>query len=72
VKITDLITTAVAVPMAGEVTASRLNVGPRAIVSVLVELHTDEGLVGLGEAPPVLGADLTEAILRSAAETLKG
>ena len=71
-KITDVRTTTVAVPIASKMTASRLHKDLHAIVSVLVELHTDEGRVGLGEAPAVLGGDLTEAILSSAAPTLIG
>jgi len=37
-----------------------------------VEVHTDEGLAGLGEAPPTLGADLGAAILGTVGESLWG
>lgn len=71
-KVRDVVTTSVAVPLAGETVTSRYRSGARMLVSVLVEVHTDTGLVGLGEAPPVLGADLTEGIVTSAAELIRG
>jgi len=71
-KISDLKATIVAVPMGHSATTSRLNRGPRVIVSVLVEVQTDEGLTGIGEAPPVQGADLTYAIVQSAREHVLG
>lgn len=71
-KLTKLTTTSVAVPLTAVVSASQYRTRTRAIVSVLVELQTDDGLVGYGEAPPVLGADLTESLLKTVPETLLG
>jgi L-alanine-DL-glutamate epimerase-like enolase superfamily enzyme len=71
-KITAVCSTVVAVPLTSRPVESRLHEGPRDLASIIVEVHTDEGLVGLGEAAPVLGPDLTPAILNSAAEFLVG
>lgn len=71
-KITGMTVTPVAVPLMPVASTSRYRTEARSIVSVLVEVHTDEGLVGLGEAPPALGADLGEAILRTAGASLVG
>src|SRR3954447_4935936 len=71
-KIASVNSTIVAVPLTSRPVESRLHEGPRDLASILVEVHTNEGLVGLGEAAPVLGPDLTPAILNSAAELLVG
>lgn len=70
--ITDVRATTVAVPIPNTTTAPRLHKGLHALVSVLVEVQTDEGLVGIGESPAVLGGDLTEAIISSAAPAVIG
>jgi L-alanine-DL-glutamate epimerase-like enolase superfamily enzyme len=63
VRITDLATTPVAVPYVRD---ERWAYGVRrGLVSVLVELHTDEGVTGLGEAPAYPSADIVQAVLHS-------
>ena len=71
-KISSIEVIPVGVPIAPTATESRFRAGSRTLVSVLVQVHTDDGLVGLGEMPPVMGADLTEAILNSAKDSLLG
>lgn len=62
-KITGIRATPVAVPF---VVDERWAYGSRrGLVSVLVELDTDEGLVGLGEAPAYPSAEVVLAVLRS-------
>lgn len=62
-RITALETTPVAVPFReDELWAFG---GRRGMVSVLLRLHTDEGVVGLGEAPAYPTADIVLAVFRS-------
>ncbi len=46
--------------------------GRRGLTSVLVELGTDEGVVGLGEAPAYPSTDIVLAVLRSLEELVVG
>jgi L-alanine-DL-glutamate epimerase-like enolase superfamily enzyme len=62
-RITGLAATPVAVPFRhDEVWAYG---GRRGLVSVLIEMTTDEGVTGLGEAPAYPSADIVSAVLRS-------
>jgi L-alanine-DL-glutamate epimerase-like enolase superfamily enzyme len=63
VRITELAVTAVAVPYVHD---EHWAYGVRrGLVSVLVRVHTDEGVVGLGEAPAYPSADIVQAVLHS-------
>jgi L-alanine-DL-glutamate epimerase-like enolase superfamily enzyme len=63
VRITELSMTPVAVPYLRE---ERWAYGVRrGLVSVLLEVHTDEGVTGLGEAPAYPSADIVQAVVRS-------
>ena len=46
--------------------------GPNAVIAVIVEVHTDEGIIGIGETPAVLGVDLSTAIVNSTKPLLLG
>lgn len=62
-RITELVATPVAVPYVKE---ERWAYGVRrGLVSVLLQVRTDEGLTGLGEAPAYPSADIVQAVLRS-------
>ncbi len=62
-RIVELSMTPVAVPYLRE---ERWAYGVRrGLVSVLLQVHTDEGLTGLGEAPAYPSADIVQATLRS-------
>jgi L-alanine-DL-glutamate epimerase-like enolase superfamily enzyme len=62
-RITELVATPVAVPF---VTPERWAYGVRrGLVSILLEVRTDEGLSGLGEAPAYPSADVVQAVLRT-------
>lgn len=62
-RITELVATPVAVPYLKE---ERWAYGVRrGLVSVLLEVRTDEGLTGLGEAPAYPSADIVAAVLRT-------
>lgn len=62
-RIVELSMTPVAVPYLRE---ERWAYGVRpGLVSVVVQVHTDEGLTGLGEAPAYPSADIVQATLRS-------
>jgi L-alanine-DL-glutamate epimerase-like enolase superfamily enzyme len=62
-RITDIKATPVAVPFdEDELWAFG---GRRGLISILVEVETDEGLVGLGEAAAYPSADIVLAVLRS-------
>jgi len=65
-KITGVSATPVAVPFADSLTPSTIRSSLRVIESVVVQVSTDEGLVGLGEAPPLLGVEITQAIIEMA------
>jgi len=69
-KITGLKSTVVAVPTQE---AADSEVSPRHDrVAVLVEVYTDQGLTGLGEAPNPVGAEVTKTIIDSAEPLLVG
>ena len=59
-KITNLKTTIVAVPQKRQYKSSwrRIGQGFSHQCSVIVEVETDEGLVGIGESPVVFAGDL--------------
>lgn len=71
-KITDIVATPVAVPLEKAETTSRMRKGPNAVIAVIVEVHTDEGIIGIGETPAVLGVDLSTAIVNSTKSLLLG
>jgi L-alanine-DL-glutamate epimerase-like enolase superfamily enzyme len=69
-KITELRSTVVAVPTQ-KPPASEVSVGDYRL-AVLVEVLTDDGLVGLGEAPNPVGVEATRTIIDSAEPLLLG
>jgi len=71
-KISNIKITPVGVPLQSIDTQSRFRAGKRILVSVIVEVCTDEGITGIGEAPSVMGGDLTENILNTVEESLIG
>ena len=71
-KITDVKATPVAVPLEKADTRSKMRKGPNAVIAVIVEVYTDEGVVGIGETPAVLGLDLSTAIVNSTRPILVG
>ncbi|MCI8512215.1 MAG: hypothetical protein HFE83_09510 [Lachnospiraceae bacterium] len=71
-KITDLKVTPVADPSKEMESGSRMRIGPHVILEVMVELFTDEGVIGIGESPCFWGSDLCAEILKSARPTLVG
>ena len=71
-KITDIRVTPVAVPLRKADTKSKMRKGPNAVIAVIVEVYTDEGITGIGETPAVLGLDLSAAIVNSAKPILSG
>ena len=50
-KITDIRITPVAVPVKPAKSESKMRMGPRVLLEVMVEIFTDEGIVGIGESP---------------------
>jgi L-alanine-DL-glutamate epimerase-like enolase superfamily enzyme len=69
-RITELALTPVAVPYRRE---ERWAYGVRSgLVSVLLELRTDEGLTGLGEAPAYPSAGIVSAVFRSVEPLILG
>ena len=71
-KISSVKITTVGIPLHSISTQSRIRVGKRMLVSNILEVHTDEGITGIGEAPSVLGGDLTKNILDTVEENLIG
>ena len=71
-KITDIRITPVAVPVKPAKSESKMRMGPRVLLEVMVEIFTDEGIVGIGESPCFLGNDLCAEILKSARPALIG
>lgn len=71
-KIVEVVAQSVAVPLKPTKSRSRFREGPRAIDSVIVQVKTDAGLVGFGEAPALQGADHTQALIMSAAADIIG
>jgi L-alanine-DL-glutamate epimerase-like enolase superfamily enzyme len=69
-KITALKSTVVAVPTRAHADSEVSDGSYR--LAVLVEVFTDEGLVGLGEAPNPVGAEATKTIIDSAEPLLVG
>ena len=70
--ITDIKATPVAVPLRKADTKSKMRKGPNAVIAVIVEVFTDEGITGIGETPAVLGLDLSTAIVNSTRPILVG
>jgi len=70
-KITKLKSTIVAVPTQAAATSEEVRASNYRL-AVLVEVFTDEGLVGLGEAPNPVGAETTKTIIDSAEPLLVG
>ena len=71
-KITDIRITPVAVPVKPAKSESKMRMGPRVLLEVMVEVFTDEGIVGIGESPCFLGNDLCTEILKSTRPALIG
>ena len=71
-KITNIKATPVAVPLKPSETRSKMRKGPNAVIAVIVQVFTDEGYIGIGETPAVLGLDLSSAIVNSARQVLVG
>ena len=71
-RITDVVATPVAIPLHKAETASKMRKGPNAVIAVIVQVFTDEGYVGIGETPAVLGLDLSAAIVNSTRPILLG
>lgn len=71
-KITDIKATPVAVPLKPSETKSKMRKGPNAVIAVIVQVFTDEGYMGIGETPAVLGLDLSSSIVNSARNILVG
>ena len=71
-RITDIRATPVAVPSyhAGDAIKKGDNSNP--LISVIVEVITDDGYVGVGESPAMLGAALTAEIIESSKPILMG
>ena len=64
-RITDLRTTIVAVPLTHAHPSSLDVIGRAPCVSVIVEVHTDSGLVGIGESPVLTGAEVCKLMIDS-------
>lgn len=71
-KITDVKATPVAIPLKASQTKSKMRMGPRVMLGVIVEIFTDDGIVGIGETPAVLGADISTSIVESTKSVLVG
>ena len=69
-KITGLTSTIVAVPT--HKTSTSQLYGATYRVAIIVQVFTDEGLIGLGEAPNPVGAEATKAIVDAAEQILVG
>lgn len=70
-KITDVKATPVACSRKRSI-GSKLKKGPSVIIGVVVEVLTDEGIVGLGETPAVLGGRISADIVESTKKSLIG
>ena len=70
-KITGLKSTVVAVPTRRSEAESEVS-GANYVLAVLVQVFTDEGLVGLGEAPNPVGVEVTKTIIDSTEPLLVG
>lgn len=71
-KIVDLKSTIVAVPLTHAHPSSLDVIGRVPCVSVIVEVITDEGLVGIGESPVLTGAEICKLMIDSVKPQLVG
>lgn len=71
-RITGLKSTILAVPLS-KVTATSVGIlGESPMLSVLVEISTDEGITGIGESPVIGGAEICKSIIDAATPLLIG
>lgn len=71
-KITDVKATPVVVPMKHSPTQSKVVAGPRVMPSIIVQVFTDEGIVGVGEAPQLLGGQISAQFIETTKTLLVG
>mgnify|MGYP000865079048 CR=1 FL=1 len=71
-KITKVKATPIIVPYNPIKTESKMSTGLKVTDAIIVEVHTDEGIIGFGETPPVLGCDLSASIVQSTEDVLIG
>lgn len=71
-KITDVKSTIVAVPLTKVTTTSVFTFGDSPLVSVLVEVSTDAGIAGIGESPVLSGAEICKSMIDAAKPLLVG
>lgn len=71
-KITDVVVTPVVVPSEQESTQTKMRKGASMEHAVIVQVFTDEGIVGIGETPCVVGIELSAAFVASAKPHLVG
>lgn len=71
-RITGIKATPVGVPLEEVKSKSRMRIGPRLMVAVIVEVFTDEGITGIGETPAILGPGLSAEYIKSAGNILIG
>ena len=71
-KITDLKTTVVAMPLSKVTPTSIVIFGESPLLSVLVEVTTDAGITGIGESPVVNGAEICRSMIDSVKPLLIG
>jgi len=71
-RITDLKATVVAVPLTKVTATSIFTFGEAPLVSVLVEISTDEGITGIGESPVISGAEICKSMIDAAKPLLIG
>lgn len=71
-RITSLKSTILAVPLS-KVTATSVGIfGESPLLSVLIEISTDEGITGIGESPVIGGAEICKSIVDAAGPLLIG
>jgi len=71
-KITDVKATIVAVPLSKITTTSIVILGQSPLLSVLVEVTTDEGITGIGESPVVNSAEICKSMIDATKPLLIG
>ena len=71
-KIVDLKTTIVAIPLKGIHPSSLDVIGRTPCVSVIVEVRTDSGLVGVGESPVITTAEICKLMIDSVKPQMLG
>ena len=71
-KVSDLKSTILAVPLTRTHPSSVDLIGRAPVVTVMVELHTDAGIIGIGESPVVTGAEACKLIIDSVKPLLLG